>query len=231
MMRLEGKIGAMLALRLRNLLLAAFVCLGALLVAPAPARAEGEAAAAPAAPASGGSLDFDLLDTPKPDAAAEAANIERAQRVERQIAVRRKMLIAHQAIGFTTLAVMAAAVVIGQLNYVARYGGLNNGMDYDRYQNAHLGLTITSTALFTTLGILGVAAPNPYPKPIKADAALVHKVAMILATAGMVTQLILGPVTASYEGKLNQRDLALGHVITGYATWGFMAAGVLAYVF
>ena len=54
---------------------------------------------------------------------------------------------------------------------------------------------------------------------------------MILATAGMVTQMVLGPITASYEGKQEQRNLALGHLITGYATYGFMTAGVLAFVF
>lgn len=221
--------------------IAALLLIGALAVA-APARADetpvatqpaaADAAPAPSPPAAAASMDFDLFaDQPKPDPAQAAAQAAKAAAVEKQIGVRRKMLIAHQAIGFTTLAVMAAAVAVGQVNYVARYGSLNDGLDYDRYQSAHLGLTITSTALFTTLGILGVAAPNPYPKPLKADAALVHKVAMILATAGMVTQMILGPITASYEGKLEQRQLAVGHVVTGYATWGFMAAGVLAYVF
>lgn len=217
------------------LLLATFAAASPVLADEAPAAAQPAAPAATpeqtAAPAAA-AMDFDLFsDQPKPDPAQAAAQSAKAAAVEKQIGVRRKMLIAHQAIGFTTLAVMAAAVALGQVNYVARYGSLNNGLDYDRYQSAHLGLTITSTALFTTLGILGVAAPNPYPKPIKADAALVHKVAMILATAGMVTQMILGPITASYEGKIQQRNLALGHVVTGYATWGFMAAGVLAYVF
>lgn len=210
------------------LLLAAFAIAAPVYADETPAAPAAPAQEAPASPA----MDFDLFsDQPKPDAAQAAAQAAKAAAVEKQIGVRRKMLIAHQAIGFTTLAVMAAAVAVGQVNYLARYNSLNDGLDYDRYQTAHLGLTITSTALFTALGVLGVAAPNPYPKPIRADAALVHKVAMILATAGMVTQMVLGPITASYEGKIEQRKLALGHVITGYATWGFMAAGVLAYVF
>lgn len=183
-------------------------------------------------PAGDASLDFDLLgDQPKPDAAALAQNAERIARIDRQVRIRRQVLQAHQIIGFSTLAVMAATVILGQVNYVARYGGLAEGRDFERYQLPHLGLSITTSALFTTLGILGIAAPNPYPKPIKADAALVHKVSMALATAGMVTQLILGPITAVYGGRIDQRDLALGHVITGYATFGFMTAGVLAYVF
>lgn len=178
------------------------------------------------------SLDFDLFgDQPKPDAVALAQNAERIARIDRQVRIRRRVLQAHQILGFSTLAVMAATVILGQVNYVARYGGLANGNDFERYQLPHLGLSVTTSAMFTALGILGIAAPNPYPKPIKADAALVHKVSMALATAGMVTQLIMGPITAVYGGRIDQRDLALGHVITGYATFGFMTAGVLAYVF
>lgn len=176
-------------------------------------------------------FDFDLGDKPKVDPAEEAAQKKRAEELDRKVKTRRKMLLAHQAIGFSTLGVMAATLVIGQLNYVARYGGFNNGNDYDRFQLPHLGLAITSSVLFTSLGILGVAAPNPYPKRIKLDGALVHKVSMVLATAGMVTQMVMGPITTAFEGKLNQRDMALGHLVVGYATWGLMATGVLAYTF
>lgn len=151
--------------------------------------------------------------------------------IEKTGKVRRDMLVTHQALGFTTLAVMAATLAVGQVNYQARYNGFHNGNDYDRFAPAHLGLGISSTLLFATLGALGWAAPNPYPKPIRLDTAMVHKVAMSLATAGMVTQLILGPLTTWKEGSLQQRDMALGHLIVGYATWGFMATGVIAYVF
>jgi hypothetical protein len=197
---------------------------------PTSATPAAPSAGAPAAP-SADAFDFDLGDQPKQSPAEAAADKKRADELERKVKTRRAMLVTHQAIGFTTLGVMAATLVIGQLNYVARYGGYNNGNDYDRFQVPHWGLATASSVLFTSLGILGVAAPNPYPKPIKLDSALVHKVTMALATAGMVTQLILGPITSAYEGKLSQRDLALGHLVVGYATWGFMAAGVLAYTF
>jgi hypothetical protein len=219
---------------LRAALLVSLVALSAL---AAPARAEEPGAAsktAPPAPAPAvnpDAFDFDLGEKPQVSPAEEAAQKRRAEELDRKVKLRRKMLVAHQAIGFTTLGVMAATLVVGQLNYVARYGGFNNGQDYDRFQLPHLGLAISSSALFTTLGILGVAAPNPYPKPIKLDSALVHKVTMALATAGMVTQMILGPITTAFEGKLNQRDMALGHLVVGYATWGFMATGVIAYTF
>lgn len=189
-------------------------------------------ASAPSTSGAGGALDFDLLDDkPKLDPAAEAAAAAKAEQIQHKVQVRRRVLLAHQAIGFTTLALMTATVILGQVNYVARYNGFHDGLDYDRYQTAHFGLSMTTTAFFTTLGVLGLAAPNPYPKPIKMDSALVHKVSMALSTAGMVTQIILGLTAAAFEGRIEQRNIALGHVINGYATLGFMTAGVLAYVF
>jgi hypothetical protein len=119
--------------------------------------------------------------------------------------------------------------VIGQLNYQDKYG--THGADTGRFYNAHLGLAGSTTALFATTGILALAAPNPYRKPVRFDAALVHKLSMALATAGMVAEAVLGPITASREGKLDQREWALAHLVTGYATFGFMATGVMAFVF
>lgn len=223
---------------LRALLLVSVVALGAVAtpaLAAEPSAAPAATTQAPAVPAASApnpdAFDFDLGDKPKVSPAEEAEQKKRAEELDRKVKLRRKMLVAHQAIGFTTLGVMATTLVIGQLNYVARYGGFNNGQDYDRFQVPHLGLAISTSALFATLGILGVAAPNPYPKPIKLDSALVHKVTMALATAGMVTQMVMGPITTAFEGKLNQRDMALGHLVVGYATWGFMAAGIIAYTF
>ncbi len=142
--------------------------------------------------------------------------------------IRRPLLLAHQAIGFVTLAALAATVVIGHLNYYDKY---QSGDFSGRYEKAHLGLGIGTSITFGTTGLLAVLAPNPYPKPIRLDTALIHKISMIMATAGMVTQVILGPITANRVGRLDQANLALGHVITGYATWAFMATGTIAYFF
>jgi hypothetical protein len=138
------------------------------------------------------------------------------------------MLKTHQALGFVTLGLLAATMVLGHLDYYDKYGG---GGDTGRYLMAHGGLAGLATVTFATTGILGVAAPNPYPKPIRFDAALVHKLSMALATTAMLTQIILGPITATREGQLDQRDYARAHLGIGWASFGFMAAGTLAYVF
>ena len=95
----------------------------------------------------------------------------------------------------------------------------------------HLGLSIATTGLFTGTGVLALFAPNPYPKPYRFDRAMIHRVSMALATAGMVAQIILGPVIVARSGYQDQPRIALGHVITGYATFAFMTAGVVSYVF
>ncbi len=200
--------------------------------APSPtpsAAAPGDAAAtAPAAPGGAADLNFDLFDEGKKDTGPSAAELARRQSIERLAKIRRPMLTTHQALGFATLAALTATVVIGHLNYYDKY---QSGDYSGRYSLAHEGLGISTSILFGATGLLAVFAPNPYPKPIRLDTALIHKISMILATAGMVTQVILGPVTASRVGRLDQGSLALAHVVTGYATWAFMATGTIVYFF
>jgi len=196
----------------------------------APTASASAASTSAASPAQAPDLSFDLLDdASKPSSPAQAQ--QEAQRIldiERQVRLRRSMLGAHQIVGIASLVALAATVVIGHLNYVDKY---TSGDISLRYAKAHLGLGIATTGLFATTGGLALFAPTPYPKKRKFDTALVHKAAMALATAGMVTQILLGPITASRDGHRDQADLALGHVITGYATFAFMTTGVVTYLF
>jgi hypothetical protein len=198
---------------------------------PPPSPPSAPSAPPPAVPpapsAAGGDFNFEL--GPRGQLPASSLTASQEVALTERVQSRRRILQAHQAIGFVTLVGLAATLVIGQLNYLDKYG--NNGADTGRFYNAHLGLAGATTALFATTGILALAAPNPYRKPVRFDAALVHKLSMALATAGMVAEAVLGPITASREGKLDQRDWALAHLVTGYATFGFMATGVMAFVF
>jgi hypothetical protein len=184
---------------------------------------------APSSPSPSNDMNFDLFgDKEKKSPLDEAREKDRIAKLEQKVKMRRALLKWHQALGFVTLGVLAATDVIGTLNYADKYGG---GDDTGKYYNAHLGLAISASAVFATTGILALSAPNPYPKPIKLDAALVHKVSMALAAACFAAQIIMGPVTAAREGKLDQRDLALAHLVVGYGAFAFMGAGTLAYVF
>ncbi|MFL5392339.1 MAG: hypothetical protein ACJ79G_05845 [Myxococcales bacterium] len=169
--------------------------------------------------------DFNLLaPEKKPDAAALATQA----RIQSEARRRRTMLQLHQIGGFATLATMTATVVLGQLNYMDKYGG---GGDFGTYKTAHSISAYTTAAVFTATGLLAFLAPNPFEKPLRVDTATMHKASMIVATAGMATQIILGIATAGKEGTLAQRDLALAHQIVGYTTLVATYTGFLVLTF
>lgn len=184
----------------------------------------------PKQPSPSGDMSFDFFGNgEKKSPLDEAREQARLAKLEQRVHLRRQMLKWHQALGFVTLAALAATDIIGQLNYQDKF--VASGTDAGTFATAHEIMGIGTTTLFGITGILALAAPNPYPKPIKLDAALVHKVSMAIATACFVAQVVLGPISAVSDGKLYQRDLALAHVVIGYGAFAFMGAGVLAYVF
>jgi hypothetical protein len=196
-----------------------------LLLLSASARAVEPSTTAPSAPG----LDFNLFDDTPKVSPEEAARREQKQRAfDRRVKLRRDLLRLHQGFGFATLAALAATLIIGQLNYLDRFD--RSEAFSNRYQSAHLGLGIGTSALFATTAMLALVAPNPYKKPLRFDPALIHKASMAAAAACFVTQLILGPIAASKAGTLDERPLALAHLVIGYAAFGFMGAGTLAYV-
>ena len=171
-------------------------------------------------------LNFDLFEGDKKPAADPLAASKLAA-LEESVKSRRRMLTLHQAIGFSTLGLLAATLVLGQLAFDDKYGGNDTG----RWLPYHTVASYTTVAAFLVTGLLAIRAPDPYPKPIKADPALLHKLSMLAATAGMVAQIILGPLAGELEGSLDQRHVAIAHLAIGYATFAFMAVGTLAYVF
>jgi hypothetical protein len=173
----------------------------------------------PSSPPTSQPGDIDLLP---PQAVPDAATAARQQELERQLHRRRQMLQLHQLGGMLTLASLGATVVFGELNYIDKYGG---GGDTGRWSAWHLGSAYTATAIFAATGALAILAPSPIEKPARLDTAMLHKIAMGVATVGMVTQILLGIVTASKEGSVSQRDFALAHQIVGFTTFGATAVG------
>ncbi len=172
-------------------------------------------------PASTGE-DFELLP---PEKAPEPLQ---EKELERKLALRRQMLQLHQLGGFVTLGALGATVVLGQVSYADKYGG---GGDTQRYLGLHRWLGIGTAVVFAATGALAIFAPSPLPKPARLDTATAHKVALAVATAGMLAQIILGPVIASKEGQRSQRDFALAHQLVGYATLAATATGALVLTF
>lgn len=169
-------------------------------------------------------MDFELLE---PSTAAETPQLV-DPKLEKAIAQRRTMLTLHQGLGLATLTTLAATVVVGQLHFNDRYRG---GGDTGRYNPWHTGLVIGTSSLFAGTGLLGLLAPTPFKKELRLDTITLHKIFVSLATAGMLTQVVLGIVTGNQEGKLSQVDLATAHQVVGYATLGAVGAGALMIVF
>jgi hypothetical protein len=166
--------------------------------------------------------DFSLLpEEAKPDPKAAA-------RLEQQLARRRTMLQLHQVGGFAVLGSLGATVVLGQLDYLDKYGG---GGDTGKYHLWHRWVSFASAAIFAGTASLAVFAPTPLEKPVRLDTATLHKMAMTIASAGMAAQIVLGIVTASKEGQPVQRDLALAHQIIGYTALVSTYAGFLVLTF
>ncbi|HWE27468.1 MAG TPA: hypothetical protein VHB97_05665 [Polyangia bacterium] len=181
-------------------------------------------------PSGSGDFNFELGGEAKPATPAESASEQqRLAKLERKVHIRRAMLQWHQALGFVTLAALAVTDVIGTLSYYDKYTAA--GTDTGRFTTAHEWLAIGATTTFGVTGILALAAPNPYPKPLKLDAALLHKMSMLAATICFAAQIVMGPIMAVSDGKLFQKDMALAHVVIGYGAFAFMGVGTLAYVF
>lgn len=189
---------------------------------PAPVAQSAPAQAVSPAPPSD---DFELLP---PEKAPDPAEVARGRELSRELSQRRSMLQLHQLGGFATVGAMVATAVVGQLNYNDKYGG---GGYSGRYIVTHRWLGIGTTALFAATGLLAVLAPSPLPKESRLDTVTLHKVAMVVAAAGIVAQIILGPITASKEGQPSQRDFALAHQVIGYTTLAATATGFAVLVF
>jgi len=162
------------------------------------------------------SLDFDLLGEPeKPPQVDEHA-----------LRLRRTMLTWHQGVGLGMFALQLATTVVGQLNYNDKFGGANTG----KYVQPHAVLAFSTLATFAATGALALLAPAPIKRSEGFDRVSLHKLSMLAATAGMLTQAALGIWTQSREGYLNQQGIGTAHLVVGYVTLAAVAVGIGALV-
>ncbi|MFP2924602.1 hypothetical protein ACLESO_05175 [Pyxidicoccus sp. 3LG] len=169
------------------------------------------------------SMDFDLLE---PLETAQAAQVD--PELEKRISRRRTMLKLHQGLGFALVGGLAATTVVGQLQFNDSFRG---GGDDRNLLGLHRGLAIGTSAIFATVGMLGLLAPEPFEKEFKWDTVTFHKIFMTLATVGMLAQVILGIMATNRYGRLSERDMATAHQVVGFTTMGAVTAGVLTLFF
>ena len=98
----------------------------------------------------------------------------------------------------------------------------------------HRLLVYSTAGLFTATGIYALLAPQPYKKPLKFDTGLLHRIAAIGATAGMVAEVVLGFITARTADSGNPsgiKSMAKVHDAIGWTTFGFMTVAGTAWLF
>lgn len=192
----------------------------------------------PKAAAPGATLDFDFFSQ-EPGAKAgvsgtsggDRLQLDNPDRAAQKAKTRRWMLTTHQTLGIATWALMAATVVVGQLHYNELYGGGSGSLTY---RTPHRWLVVSTSAAFATTAAFSLFAPSPYEKPLRFDTGLLHRIAVIGATAGMLTQAALGWVTARRAEAGNPNNLrtyARTHQILGYTTLGFLTVAGVVWVF
>lgn len=172
-------------------------------------------------------LDFDLFgDTEK--VRREAIDPTVGARAE----TRRGMLQTHQILGLSSLALMTTSTVLGQLNYSDLHGA-GGGRSGD-YLLAHRIAAYSTAGFFLGTAAFALFAPVPYERRSGFDSGTVHRIAVIGASAGLVTQVVLGFVAARSADAGNAKHYetyATVHQAVGYATLGMMAVAATVWVF
>lgn len=183
---------------------------------------EGESAADEA----GFELDFDLFD----DGVAEEARQDSA--LAGRASLRRGMLQAHQIAGLSTLGLMTATVVLGQLNYNDHFG--ESGSGTGAYSTPHRIAAYGTAGAFAVTGALSLLAPVPYEQKGGFDTGSVHRIAAFGATAGLAGQIVLGVLAgqALRSGKAERLEqLGSAHRATGYITLALLTTAAVSWVF
>ena len=85
--------------------------------------------------------------------------------------------------------------------------------------------------MFAASGITAWLAPVPFKKKSSFDTVTIHKWSMILATMGMVGQMVLGVMARDSRGTLDEQSHADKHRILGYTTLGLTTLGTVVLFF
>ncbi len=140
---------------------------------------------------------------------------------EREIKIRRSMLIAHQIGGFTTLALMLAAAYYGQRTIDA-----NGDRSLGRTHSTLIGLTIAS---YTATGLLAVLSPPPLIRGHDGGTTGIHKTLAWIHLLGMIVTPILANNISGR--RFFNMDKAHIHQISGYITTAVFATSMLVITF
>jgi hypothetical protein len=211
----------------RTLVLLTCAALGLATAAPPAAAADATAIALGRAPGTPYRPLLQAVDTPSE---------EDAEEIRRQIRARRGMMNAHQVLSVILLPVAGAAAVMGTINraVIDQGGPVTPGM-----LAAHRGLAIGTAGLYTTTGILALAAPHPLRDEVgtsgastNKDSSRIHRtLALIHAMifAGLIATGIIdanAPLPAEGYDVLNKL-----HVVEGWTFFTLLTVSAITISF
>jgi hypothetical protein len=139
---------------------------------------------------------------------------------EKELKIRRTMLVTHQVMGFVTLAGFVAQGIVGSKLYNAQ------GDDYRRIKNLHENLATAINISYATTALLSLTAPPKMLSDRRGFSGLkLHKYLAIAHIAGMIaTNVLADKIKEDYS-------LKPAHRIAAYTTFGTFAASIIAIKF
>jgi len=139
---------------------------------------------------------------------------------EKELKLRRGMLVTHQVLGFATLGGMIGQGIVGSRLYNAK------GNNYKNLKDIHEGLGVAVNFTYSTTAIMSLFTPPPLiNRDKKASSIRIHKWLAIVHMTGMIaTNILAGMTEDNYKLKPFHRAAA-------YATFASYGAAVIAIKF
>ncbi|QIP13800.1 hypothetical protein G8759_14860 [Spirosoma aureum] len=144
-----------------------------------------------------------------------------AENRQKELKIRRTMLVSHQVMGFITLAGFVAQGILGSQLYNAK------GADYTRLHDTHETVGTIINYTYGTTALLSLTAPPPLigKRERGLNSIKIHKYLAILHIAGMITTNILAR-------KIGQNpDLKPYHRAAAYTTFAAFTAAMVVMKF
>lgn len=139
---------------------------------------------------------------------------------QKELKLRRTMLVTHQVMGFATLGGMIAQGFVGAKLYKA------GGNDYERLKDTHEALaTAVEVGYFTTAGLSLFAPPKMLNERKGFSSIKLHKGLAVIHLAGMVTTMVLAGQLESHP------ELKPYHRAAAYSAFGAFAASMIVIKF
>ncbi len=175
-------------------------------------------------------VDETALDKDRPRWVAEKLTKEEIAEKRRE-----KLASAHQILGFTTLALLTATMVLGQINAV---DFLSNRLSPQPMLWSHRVLSIATTATYLSTFILAMLMRRPPDEDADKeysgfDSSRWHKILAWIHGIGM-SLLVLGGILNAHiipSNTIGKTIFTVSHLAIGYVTWLSLGAASIIITF